>query len=148
MKSHPAVTLALSLVIGVSPALTNTLAAAGNDTATPFDTVVTTTQQTAGRASLSSAIAAVGADTLRNASGNIGVNVAAGTLNAQVNQIVAVNSSTAVIDTAQNVSVASTITGGSRAQLGAGALAHASGNIGLNIVSGAGNAQANTLVVH
>jgi len=40
------------------------------------------------------------------------------------------------------------VSGSSTASLGAGALAHVSGNVGVNIVSGAGNVQSNALVVH
>jgi hypothetical protein len=77
------------------------------------------------------------------------VNLAAGALNAQVNQIALATTPQAEIVTQQSVHAVARMTGGSAvAQLGAGALAGASGNIGINIAAGAGNAQFNGLVTH
>jgi hypothetical protein len=110
---------------------------------------LTSLQNIGGSATLDTASASVGTDVLRGASGNIGVNLAAGALNAQANQIALVTTPQAEIVTQQNVHAATHMTGGSAvASLGAGALAGASGNIGINIAAGAGNAQLNAMVVH
>jgi len=106
-------------------------------------------QNIGGSAKLDAPSAYVDADVLRSASGNIGVNLAAGALNAQVNQIALATTPQAEIVTQQSVHAVARMTGGSAvAQLGAGALAGASGNIGINIAAGAGNAQFNGLVTH
>ncbi|CAG9225935.1 conserved exported hypothetical protein [Paraburkholderia tropica] len=109
---------------------------------------LTTLQNTAGRADLDAQSATVGADVLRGATGNAGVNLAAGAFNAQANQIALVNTPRAEIVTQQTVQGVAHMTGSGTAELGAGALANASGNIGINIAAGAGNAQSNGLVVH
>jgi hypothetical protein len=88
------------------------------------------------------------ADVLRGATGNVGVNVAAGALNAQANQIALVSSPSADVNTLQDARATASVSGSSSATLGAGALSHVSGNVGLNIGSGAGNAQVNALVIH
>jgi hypothetical protein len=110
---------------------------------------LTSLQNIGGSATLDTEAASVGTDVLRGASGNIGVNLAAGALNAQANQIALVSTPQAEIVTQQNVHAAAHMTGDSTvASLGAGALASASGNIGINIAAGAGNAQLNAMVVH
>jgi hypothetical protein len=121
-----------------------------DDSTAVFGSVkLTALQNVSGSATLDTASASVGTDVLRGASGNIGVNLAAGALNAQANQIALVTTSQAEIVTQQNVHAAAHMTGGSAvAALGAGALAGASGNIGINIAAGAGNAQFNGMVVH
>ncbi|WP_156954385.1 hypothetical protein [Paraburkholderia acidipaludis] len=125
-------------------------ASSEDDSAAVFASVKLATQQNiSGSAALDAPSAAVGTDVLRGASGNIGVNLAAGALNAQANQIALVTTHQAEIVTQQNVHAIARMTGGSAvAELGAGALAAASGNIGVNIAAGAGNAQSNGLVVH
>ncbi len=105
-------------------------------------------QNISGNAKLDAPSAYVDADVLRNASGNIGVNLAAGALNAQANQIALATTHQAEIVTQQNVHAVVHMTGGGVAQLGAGSLAASSGNIGINIAAGAGNAQFNGLVTH
>jgi hypothetical protein len=149
MNLRPVITLLVSLGIGASPALVNALASTDPDAATLFaGTQLSTVQQTAGTATSSTTTVSVGADVLRGATGNVGVNVAAGALNAQANQIALVSSPSADVNTLQDARATASVSGSSSATLGAGALSHVSGNIGLNIVSGAGNAQVNALVIH
>jgi hypothetical protein len=149
MKLRSVVTLLVSLGIGASPALVNALASTDPDAATLFGgTKLSTVQQTTGTATLSTATVSVGADVLRGATGNVGVNIAAGALNAQANQIALVSSPSADVTTLQDAHATASVNGNSSATLGAGALSHVSGNVGLNIVSGAGNAQVNALVIH
>jgi hypothetical protein len=149
MNLRPVITLLVSLGIGASPALVNALASTDPDTATLFGgTTLSTVQQTAGTATSSTTTVSVSADVLRGATGNVGVNVAAGALNAQANQIALVSSPSADVNTLQDARATASVSGSSSATLGAGALSHVSGNVGLNIVSGAGNAQVNALVIH
>jgi hypothetical protein len=121
-----------------------------DDSTTVFSSVkLTTLQNVTGSATIDSPSASVGADVLRGATGNIGVNLSAGALNAQTNQLVIATTSQAEIVTQQSTNaVVKMASGSSIAQLGAGALAGASGNIGINIAAGAGNAQSNSLIVH
>lgn len=149
MKLRPLVTLLVSVGIGASPALVNALASTDPDVASLFGaTKLTTVQQTSGSATLPSSLASVGTDVLRGATGNAGINVAAGALNAQSNQIALVGSPAADVNTLQDAHAAASLTGSTSATLGAGALSHVSGNVGANIVSGAGNVQSNALVIH
>jgi hypothetical protein len=101
--------------------------------------------------------ASVGSNALANASGNIGVNVAAGVGNVQNNSL-AVSSSTenkapssaAMVATDQSTQSAGLNFDGSfsgTASMAANALAGASGNIGVNIAGGAGNVQHNGLAI-
>lgn len=105
-------------------------------------------QDIGGRAQLMAPSTIVGADALRGASGNLGVNLAAGALDAQANEIALITTPRAEISTQQNVQAVAQMSGSATAQLGAGALAGASGNVGVNIAAGVGNAQFNGLVVH
>jgi hypothetical protein len=150
MKLRPLITLSISLAIGASPALVNAFAPNDPDVVALFGTSqITTTQQMSGLATASAiTTASVGTDALRTASGNLGVNVAAGALNAQANQIALVSAPSSDLNTFQSTDATATMHSSGAATLGAGALAKASGNIGLNIVSGIGNAQSNALAVH
>ncbi|HEV3423696.1 MAG TPA: hypothetical protein VG105_07925 [Paraburkholderia sp.] len=149
MNFRPIATLLVSLAIGASPAFVTAVASTDPDGAALFGaTKLSTVQETGGTATLPMSTASVGADVLRDATGNIGVNLAAGALNVQSNQIALVSSPAADINTFQDAHAAASITGSSTAKLGAGALSHASGNIGLNIVSGVGNVQSNALIIH
>ncbi|MFJ2992424.1 hypothetical protein [Pandoraea sp. NPDC087047] len=94
------------------------------------------------------AVATLGADALRDAHGNFGVNVAAGALNVQSNQIVLANAANISVDTRQTIRNAATVTGAMNASLGERALMGASGNIGVNVAAGVANAQANALAIH
>jgi hypothetical protein len=104
---------------------------------------------------------------LARASGNIGVNISAGAGNAQANQLSMIESNNTRLTRASAVieqtatSNAATSTGSatpSRSEyrstdsanssmIGAGALMHATGNMGVSVATGAGNAQANALSV-
>jgi hypothetical protein len=93
-------------------------------------------------------IAAVGAGAMQGAIGNFGVNVAAGADNVQSNLLTVVTSGQQVsLRGAQNASLTGRVRGSQQAVLGAGALANATGNIGLNLAAGAGNLQQNSLAV-
>lgn len=101
--------------------------------------------------------ASVGADTLKGATGNIGVNVASGVSNGQNNSLAASTTTGskdvatyAMVATDQTSQSANTSFSGSftgTAQLGAGALSGATGNIGVNIAGGVGNLQHNGLAI-
>jgi hypothetical protein len=96
---------------------------------------------------------------LAGASGNLGVNVAAGAGNAQGNAtaisagdggVVAKATSTSKQTTSSGVTGISPLTcdgSPNTAVLGGGALAGATGNIGVNVAAGAGNAQYNSLAI-
>jgi hypothetical protein len=96
-------------------------------------------------------------DALRDASGNIGVNVAAGVGNVQGNAMAAsVNSSgTYALASADSDQIADSNTWGTAtfaahdlfAVLGGNALNGASGNIGVNVAAGVGNLQHNGLAI-
>ncbi|MFK0378253.1 hypothetical protein [Pandoraea sp. NPDC090278] len=94
------------------------------------------------------AVATLGADALRDAHGSFGVNIAAGALNVQSNQIVVAQASHVSIDTTQTIRNAATVTGAMNASLGDRALMGAAGNIGVNVAAGIANAQSNALAVH
>ncbi|MCI3206120.1 hypothetical protein DBA20_14255 [Pandoraea capi] len=96
----------------------------------------------------SGTVATLGADALRDAHGSFGVNVAAGALNVQSNQIVLANASNISVDTRQTIRNAATVTGAMNASLGDRALMGAAGNIGVNVAAGVANAQANALAIH
>lgn len=92
--------------------------------------------------------ASVGADALRSVSGNVGINLAAGALNAQTNQIALITTPQAEVISQQNVHAIAQSSGSATVQLGARAVGGASGNIGVNLAGGVANAQFNGLVVH
>ncbi|VVE41083.1 hypothetical protein [Pandoraea soli] len=102
--------------------------------------------------------ASVGDNALAGATGNVGVNVAAGVGNVQQNGLAAAVSQSgfgwykggAANSTAQTDQSASMHASGdfiANASLGNGALSWASGNIGVNVASGIGNVQSNSLAV-
>ncbi|AHN77476.1 hypothetical protein DA70_12855 [Pandoraea pnomenusa] len=93
-------------------------------------------------------VATLGNDALRNAHGNFGANVAAGALNMQSNQLVLATASHVSVDARQTIRNAASVTGATSASLGERALMGASGNIGVNVVAGVANAQANALAIH
>ncbi|MDE1183512.1 hypothetical protein [Paraburkholderia sp.] len=153
MKARSLIVALLSLcsfAAGGSSAFADTAAASIDaDSATLFGAIaLSATQDIGGTANaVGTTSASVGADALAKVSGNVGVNVAAGALNVQANQIALLSASQPEIDTQQSVHGAVSLTGGGTAMLGAGALNGASGNIGVNIASGAANAQINSLAV-
>lgn len=101
--------------------------------------------------------ASLGDDALAGATGNIGVNVAAGVGNAQSNALSASTNSggTAAYATSDSAQEAYAnyleIEDGTQhtlnASLGMGALAGATGNLGVNVASGVGNLQHNSLSI-
>ncbi len=92
--------------------------------------------------------ASIGAGAMDSVSGNVGVNVAAGALNVQANQIAVIDTPVADISSTQTVSAIVQLSGGGRASLGADALVGVSGNVGMNLTAGVGNAQYNGFIVH
>lgn len=94
------------------------------------------------------AVATLGADALRNAHGNFGVNVAAGAANAQSNQLVLASASNVMVNTRQDIRNAATVNAAPNASLGERALMGASGNIGVNVAAGVTNVQSNALAIH
>ncbi|WP_322046233.1 hypothetical protein [Paraburkholderia sp. J67] len=101
--------------------------------------------------------ASVGTDALKGATGNIGVNVASGVGNAQNNSLAASTTTSgdsanswamvATDQTSQKADTSFTGSFGGTAMLGQGALAGATGNIGVNIAGGVGNVQHNGLAI-
>jgi hypothetical protein len=108
-------------------------------------------------------VATVGADALSHVTGNVGINIASGTGNQQSNTLSIVRSSSesaaggGSASATTSVTVNEAQTAGGRgaamppvrveiASLGAGALSHAIGNIGINIAAGSGNLQQNVIV--
>ena len=140
----------VATIAAASSASAATLAAlSDDDSAVVFGSVeLSNLQEIGGSAKLGSSLAAVGPAALRGVSGNLGVNLAAGALNAQANEIAVIGTPQAVISSQQNVHAVAQLSGSGSAQIGDHALAGASGNVGVNIAAGAGNAQFNGLVVH
>ncbi|MFM0260698.1 hypothetical protein [Paraburkholderia sediminicola] len=148
-------TLACALIwvaasTGASSALAGTSTAlSDDDSAAVFGSArLSNLQDVGGSAKAGASAATLGANTLRGASGNIGVNVSAGALNAQSNQIILITTPQATIASQQNVHTVAQVTGSASAKLGAGSLTAVSGNVGVNIASGVGNAQFNGLIIH
>ncbi|MFM0338079.1 hypothetical protein [Paraburkholderia fungorum] len=152
MKFRSLVTALVWIAMGVSASCAfagSSIALSDDDSAAVFGSVrLTSMQDIGGNVTLGASAAALGANALHGASGNIGVNLAAGALNVQANQIALINTPQADISTQQNVHTVAQLTGNSTAELGAGALSRVSGNVGVNLASGVGNAQLNGLVVH
>ncbi len=95
-------------------------------------------------------------DAFQHATGNIGMNLASGSLNQQSNSAVVMSLSPAadgdlgsVSSTIGQISAVTVniLSGGNNADVRDNAFQHASGNIGANVASGIGNQQANVLVV-
>jgi len=162
--------IGVNMATGVDNAQSNDAALSNMDVGPVFGTAqIYSTQSSDGKARIGdfNFTASVGADVLKGATGNIGVNVASGVGNVQNNSLAAsatTDSSSSgmgwghkggkdggeVIASDQNcqtagASVSGNFTGSS--MLGAGALSNASGNIGVNIASGVGNLQHNGLAV-
>ncbi|RKF49161.1 hypothetical protein BCY88_18800 [Paraburkholderia fungorum] len=135
---------------GVSSAFAGTSTSpSDDDSAAVFGAArLSNLQDVGGSAKVGTSAASAGANVLRGASGNIGVNIAAGALNAQANQIALIDTPQAAITSQQNLHTVAQLTGNATAKLGAGSLSAVSGNVGVNIASGVGNAQFNGLVIH
>lgn len=96
--------------------------------------------------------AGIGNGALNHASGNVGVNIAVGVDNVQANNVALSAMNAGPVYGAAQVFSNQSATGygnidgfAVNATVGDGALAHASGNVGVNIASGLGNVQANNL---
>ncbi|WP_026121396.1 hypothetical protein [Paraburkholderia kururiensis] len=163
--------IGVNMATGANNAQSNDAALANMDVGPVFGSAqIFSTQSSSGKAKVGplNFVAAVGSGVLAGASGNVGVNVASGAGNVQNNSL-AVSSTTVaksdprgwdehsksgnggeVIASDQNCQTAEAGVKGSftgSSYLGAGALAGATGNIGVNIASGVGNLQHNGLAV-
>ena len=160
----------VNMATGVDNAQSNDAALSNMDVGPVFGTAqIYSTQSSDGKAKIGDFkfVASVGSDVLKGASGNIGVNVASGVGNVQNNSLAASATTDSsdhggwnrrgggmnggeVIASDQNCQTADASVSGQftgSAMLGAGALANADGNIGVNIASGVGNLQHNGLAV-
>ena len=153
----------VNIATGVDNAQSNDAALSNMDVGPVFGTAqIYSTQASGGSAKVGdfNFVSSVGAGALADATGNIGVNVASGLGNVQNNSLAASATTTSAsnhwgsggeaIASDQNCQTADAIVNGQftgSATLGAGALANATGNIGVNIASGVGNLQHNGLAV-
>ncbi|MFL9998248.1 hypothetical protein PQR34_42170 [Paraburkholderia sediminicola] len=156
--------IGVNMATGVDNAQSNDAALANMDVGPVFGSAqIYSTQSSTGKGKVGdfNFVASVGSGVLAGATGNIGVNVASGLGNVQNNSL-AVSATTdssdrdsrrdggEVIASDQNCQTADAVVSGGftgSAMLGAGALAGATGNIGVNIASGVGNLQHNGLAV-
>lgn len=117
-------------------------------------------QSSSGSASLKDyfVTASVGDGALAGVSGNVGVNVASGIGNVQQNGLAAAVSQTtskwytggaanATSQTDQSATMQAAGNFVANASLGNGALAYATGNVGVNVAAGIGNVQSNSLAI-
>ena len=152
--------IGVNIAEGVNNAQSNDAALASVDAGNVFGNAqVFNTQSSGGKANINNfnVNASVGDGSLQYASGNVGVNVASGISNVQNNSMAASTStvsrnhgSAAMVATDDSSQTAGVDFRGSfegTASLGAGALSHATGNIGVNIAGGAGNVQHNGLAI-
>ena len=152
----------VNIATGIDNAQSNDAALSNMDVGPVFGTAqIYSTQASSGNAKVGdfNFVSSVGAGALADATGNIGVNVASGLGNVQNNSLAASATTTSAsnrssggeaIASDQNCQTADAIVNGQftgSATLGAGALAGATGNIGVNIASGVGNLQHNGLAV-
>lgn len=151
--------IGVNIAAGIDNVQSNTVALASMVSGPVLGTAqIFSTQSSSGSGSIGdfNLVASVGDGALAGATGNVGVNVTSGLGNVQNNSL-ALSSTTVssggggeVIATDQNCQTADAkVTGGfmGSASLGMGALAGATGNIGVNIASGAGNLQHNGLAI-
>ncbi|BET09317.1 hypothetical protein [Pandoraea sputorum] len=96
--------------------------------------------------------ATLGNGALANANGNVGVNVAAGADNAQANNVAIASLNAQPVYASAQVFANQSSKGSAslsqfmvNASVGDGALANASGNVGVNVASGIGNVQGNSM---
>jgi hypothetical protein len=153
--------IGVNIAQGVNNAQSNDAALASLDAGNVFGNAqVFNNQSSGGRANINNfnVNASVGDGSLQYASGNVGVNVASGVSNVQNNSMAASTSTissshranaamVATVDSSQTAGVSFTGSFEGTATLGAGALSHATGNIGVNIAGGAGNVQHNGLAI-
>ncbi|MEZ0601420.1 hypothetical protein ACAX43_04580 [Paraburkholderia sp. IW21] len=153
--------LGINIAEGISNAQSNDVALASVDIGNVFGNAqIFNAQSSGGTARINNfnLNASIGDGSLSGVTGNVGVNVASGIGNVQNNSLAgAVTTATpgnalttAMVATDGNSQTAGmTVTGQFQgtAMLGAGSLANASGNIGVNIAGGAGNLQHNGLAI-
>ncbi|MBN3757534.1 hypothetical protein G3N95_31735 [Paraburkholderia sp. Tr-20389] len=152
--------IGVNIAEGVNNAQSNDAALASVDAGNVFGNAqVFNTQSSGGKAKINNfnVNASVGDGSLQYASGNVGVNVASGISNVQNNSMAASTSTVsrnhgsaamvATDDSSQSAGVDFRGSFEGTASLGAGALSHATGNIGVNIAGGAGNVQHNGLAI-
>jgi hypothetical protein len=152
--------IGVNIAEGVNNAQSNEAALASVDAGNVFGNAqVFNSQSSGGKANINNfnVNASVGDGSLQYASGNVGVNVASGISNVQNNSMAASTSTVsrnhanaamvATDDSSQTAGVDFRGSFEGTASLGAGALSHATGNIGVNIAGGAGNVQHNGLAI-
>lgn len=159
--------IGVNIAAGVNNVQSNTVALANMDSGPVLGTAqIFSTQSSSGSGRIGdfNLVASVGDGALAGATGNVGVNVASGLGNVQNNSLALSatkytpssrdrdhkSNGGEVIASDQNCQTAdATVMGGftGSASLGAGALVGATGNIGVNIASGAGNLQHNGLAI-
>ena len=164
--------IGVNIATGVDNAQSNDAALSNMDVGPVFgSSQIYSTQASTGKAKIGdfNFISSVGAGALAGATGNVGVNVASGAGNVQNNSLSASATTDSgtnggkgwsrggksgdggeVIASDQNCQTADAAVSGQftgSSLLGAGALAGATGNIGVNIASGVGNLQHNGLAV-
>ncbi|WP_144156859.1 hypothetical protein [Paraburkholderia sp. BCC1885] len=157
----------VNIATGVDNAQSNDAALTNMDVGPVFgSSQIYSTQSSNGTAKIGdfNFVSSVGAGALAGATGNVGVNVASGAGNVQNNSLSASATTDSkptglhgaavdggeVLASDQNCQTAAASVNGEftgSSLLGAGALAGASGNIGVNIASGVGNLQHNGLAV-
>ncbi|WP_118180752.1 hypothetical protein [Paraburkholderia phosphatilytica] len=152
--------IGVNIAEGIDNAQANDASLASIDAGNVFGNAqVFNNQSSGGSASIKNfnVNASLGDNSLKSATGNIGVNIASGVGNVQNNSmaaststVTAKNANGAMVATDQNDQTAELAFSGSfegTASLGAGALSGATGNIGVNIAGGAGNVQHNGLAI-
>ena len=153
--------LGVNVAEGINNAQSNDVALASVDVGNVFGNAqIFNNQASAGKANVKNfnLNASVGDGSLASVSGNVGVNVASGIGNAQNNSLAGSVTTTnagsarttamvATDNNVQNAGMAATGQFQGTASLGAGTLAHATGNIGVNIAGGIGNLQHNGMAI-
>jgi hypothetical protein len=154
--------IGMNVAEGVDNAQSNDASLASVDQGNVFGNAqIFSTQSSSGTATINNFMlnASLGDGSLSGATGNVGVNIAAGVANVQNNSLAA--STTNLKDGAQPLAVAMVATDDNcqtanlsfqgsisgTAMIGANALQNATGNIGVNVAGGAGNLQHNGLAI-
>ena len=154
--------IGMNVAEGIDNAQSNDASLASVDQGNVFGNAqIFSTQSSGGQATINNFMlnASLGDGSLSGATGNVGVNIAAGAANVQNNSLAA--STTNLKDGAQPLAVAMVATDDNSqsanlsfqgsisgtAMIGANALQNATGNIGVNIAGGAGNLQHNGLAI-
>ena len=154
--------IGMNVAEGIDNAQSNDASLASVDQGNVFGNAqIFSTQSSGGHATINNFMlnASLGDGSLSGATGNVGVNIAAGVANVQNNSLAASTTNlkdgalplavamVATDDNSQsaNLSFQGSISG--TAMIGANALQNATGNIGVNIAGGAGNLQHNGLAI-